>query len=284
MRYSTDKKFLYCHTKNGIGIILVLIYDMRLFLFVYIGDGQTRCSGIYRPYQSTGLASEGKRPTFRGYHCLRTARNWCYRGHRARAVQAATAPSPGQQMLQDGYQGVLANGVSREEHSTTTERGGLETVQKRVERGIVLPDGKGVFIQQAVEHVSVAQGDIGKRKLQDDLELDERRMNLEERRMRLQRDGIENDRQRTENRVCAVLKYTEAIAMLNPNWKSDQRMVLQFQEVPRPTALDHCWAAAKNLLRVCPILSLHPPPQYQWPSHLSLPVLLSMMPCHLVSS
>ena len=116
-----------------------------------------------------------------------------------RAVQAATAPSAGQQMLQDGYQGVLANGVSREEYSTTTERNGEEISRKRVERGIILPNGQGVHIQQAVEQVCISQGDLGKRKLQDDLELDERRMSLDERRMQLQTQSIENDKQRAEN-------------------------------------------------------------------------------------
>jgi len=155
-----------------------------------------------------------------------------------RAVQAATAPSAGQQMLQDGYQGVLANGVSREEYSNTTERNGEEISQKRIERGIMLPNGQGVHIQQAVELVCIPPGDLGKRKLQDDLELEERRMSLDERRMQLQTQSIENDKQRVgidkqraENRVSIVLECTEAIFVLNPKWKSDHRMVLQFQEV-----------------------------------------------------
>jgi len=148
-----------------------------------------------------------------------------------RAVQAATDPSVGQQMLQDGYHGAIANGVSREEYSTSTERNGQEIAQKRVERGIVLPNGQGVHIQQAVEQVCVSQCDLGKRKLQDDLELDERRLCLDERRMQLRKQDIENDKQRAENRVSAVVRCTEAISVLNPEWKSDKRMVLQFQEV-----------------------------------------------------
>ena len=42
---------------------------------------------------------------------------------------------------------------------------------------------------------------------------------------------VENDKQRAENRVSVVQKCTEALFVLNPRWKSDQRMVLQFQEV-----------------------------------------------------
>jgi len=155
-----------------------------------------------------------------------------------RAVQAATAPSLGQKMLQDGYEGAIADGVSREEYSTNTERNGQEIAQKRVERGIVLPNGQGVHIQAAVEQVSISKDELGKRKLQDDLELEERRQTLAERRMQLQRQSIENDKQRAENnkqradnRVSSVLKYTEAMTVLDPSWKRDQRMVLQFQEV-----------------------------------------------------
>ena len=148
-----------------------------------------------------------------------------------RAVQAATDPSVGQKMLQDGYHGAIANGVSREEYSTTTEHNGQEIAQKRVERGIMLPNGQGVHIQQAVEQVSIAKDELGKRKLQDDLELDERRQTLAERRMQLERQSIENDKQRAENRVSAVLKCTEAMTALDSSWKRDQRMVLQFQEV-----------------------------------------------------
>jgi len=147
-----------------------------------------------------------------------------------RAVQAATAPSAAQKILQDGYHGAIANGTSREQYSTTTERNGQEIAQKRVERGITLPDGQGVHIQQAVEQVSFSKGELGKRKLQDDLELDERRLNLEERRMQLQTQSIENDKQRAENRVSAVLKCTEALFELNPRWESDE-LVLQLQEV-----------------------------------------------------
>jgi hypothetical protein len=163
-----------------------------------------------------------------------------------RAVQAATAPSAGQQMLQDGYQGVLANGVSHEEYSTTTERNGEEISQKRVERGIILPNGQGVHIQQAVEQVCISQGDLGKRKLQDDLELDEIRMSLDERRMQLQTQSIKNDKERAENRVSTVLRCTEAIFVLNPEWKNDHRMVLQFQEVLTNGVLHDPSTAAGN--------------------------------------
>ena len=170
-----------------------------------------------------------------------------------RAVQAATDPSAGQKMLQDGYHGAIANGVSREEYSITTERNGHEIAQKRVERGILLPNGQGVHIQQAVEQVCVSQGDLGKRKLQDDLELDERRLSLDERRMQLQTQSIENDKQRVENdkqraenRVSVVLKCTDALFVLNPRWKSDQRMVLQFQEVLTNSVLHDSSNGAAN--------------------------------------
>jgi len=100
-------------------------------------------------------------------------------------------------------------------------------------------------VSRLVEKVSISNDELGKRKLQNDLELDERRQTLAERRIQLQSQSIENDKQRAENdkqraendkqraenRVSAVLKCTEAMTALDPSWKRDQRIVLQFQEV-----------------------------------------------------
>ena len=86
-------------------------------------------------------------------------------------------------------------------------------------------------VSRLVEKVSISNDELGKRKLQNDLELDERHQTLAERRIQLQSQSIENDKQRAENRVSAVLKCTEAMTALDPSWKRDQRIVLQFQEV-----------------------------------------------------
>jgi len=75
----------------------------------------------------------------------------------ARAVQAATAPSEGQRVLQAGFDGAIAEGGSRTEHTTMTDADGRQTVQRLVERGVLLPDGQGVQVQQAQ---SVVEGGV----------------------------------------------------------------------------------------------------------------------------
>jgi len=67
----------------------------------------------------------------------------------ARAVQAATAPTEGQRMLQGGYQGVIANGESREQTTSTIGPNGQVSHEHLAERSAVLPDGQGVHVQQA---------------------------------------------------------------------------------------------------------------------------------------
>ena len=67
----------------------------------------------------------------------------------ARAVQAATAPTEGQRMLQGGYQGAIANGESREQTTSTIGPNGQVSHEHLAERSAVLPDGQGVHVQQA---------------------------------------------------------------------------------------------------------------------------------------
>jgi len=132
-------------------------------------------------------------------------------------------------------------------------------MQKHVARGMICPSVQGARIQQAIERVSVSKCKLGKRKLQDDPELnerrlrrdecrlhleeclllmderlvamDERRIQLEGQSIELERQSIENEKQRSEIQISGVVNCAEAMTALDPSWKSDQRMVLQLQDV-----------------------------------------------------
>jgi len=73
----------------------------------------------------------------------------------ARAVQAATAPTEGQRALQAGFGGAIADSESRTEERVATDADGRRTAQRLVERGVLLPDGQGVHVQQAQSVVEV---------------------------------------------------------------------------------------------------------------------------------
>ena len=124
------------------------------------------------------------------------------------------------------------------EYFTNKDRNRQGITHKHVKRGIMRPDEQGVHIPQSVAKVSILKSELGKRKLQDDIELDERRISLDERRVglderriQLQKQSIENDKQHAENRISAVLKCMEAMTALDPSWRSNHRMVLHLQEV-----------------------------------------------------
>jgi len=87
-----------------------------------------------------------------------------------RAVRAATAPTLGQQMLQRGSRGAIANGTSRGESSVSVNAEGKQVAERLVERGVLLPNGQGVQIQQVAQQVVLGDSELGKRKIQDDLE------------------------------------------------------------------------------------------------------------------
>ena len=78
----------------------------------------------------------------------------------ARAVQAATAPTEGQRALQAGFEGAIAEGESRTEESVTTDGEGRQTAQRLVERGVLLPDGQGVHVQQAQSVVQAGKSEF----------------------------------------------------------------------------------------------------------------------------
>lgn len=86
-----------------------------------------------------------------------------------RAVEATTAPSLGQQMLQRGSRLAVANGTSHEESSVSVNPEGNEVAERLVERGVLLPNGQGVQIQQAAQQLILRDSELGKRKIDNDL-------------------------------------------------------------------------------------------------------------------
>jgi len=146
-----------------------------------------------------------------------------------RAVQAATAPTAGQQVLQRGSCLSIANGISREESSVSVDAEGKQVAERVVERGVLLPNGQGVQIQQVAQQVVLPETELGKRKIDDD------KIRLEMRLLNLQCDklAIENEKQKNDNKISGidgVMKFQAALTSLD-TWQQDRRLVLQTQDV-----------------------------------------------------
>ena len=163
-----------------------------------------------------------------------------------RAVQAATAPSLGQQMLQRGSRETIADGSSREESSTSVNSEGNHVAERLIERAVLLPNGQGVQIQQAMQQAIIPEDSgLGKRKISDDLEKAEIRLrNIQCDKLQVENEQmekkfsmdnnqlmiqyqIENDRKKIENRVNTVNIFASTMQMLDPDWRHDKRLVLQ---------------------------------------------------------
>ena len=162
-----------------------------------------------------------------------------------RAVQAATAPSIGQQMLQRGSRGTVAHGISREESSVSVNAEGKQVAQRLVERAVLLPSGQGVQIQQAVQQVVSVDSELGKRKVQDDLERVEIRLrNLQCSKLEIEQEQLkkqfsidneqlmiqhqfDNEQKKIDNKMLTVTNFSKTMEMLDPQWRDDKRLVLQ---------------------------------------------------------
>jgi len=147
----------------------------------------------------------------------------------ARAVQAATAPTEGQRMLQAGFRGALADGMSREESSTHTDADGQQVAQRLVERGVVLPDGQGVHVQVSQQAV-VCESELGKRKLEDDfmrVEIRERNVQCDTQTVAVETQTISNK----DKKMSLVVQFAAAMSACEPDWRAqDKRLVLQMQD------------------------------------------------------
>jgi len=170
-----------------------------------------------------------------------------------RAVQAATAPSLGQQMLQRGSRETIADGSSREESSMSVNSEGNHVAERFIERAVLLPNGQGVQIQQAMQQAIIPEDSgLRKRKISDDLEKAEIRLrniqcdklqveneqmekkfSMENNQLMIQhqiendKKKIENDHKKIENRVTTVNIFASTMQMLDPDWRRDKRLVLQ---------------------------------------------------------
>ena len=159
-----------------------------------------------------------------------------------RAVQAATAPTLAQKMLQRGSRDVIANGTSCEQSSMSVNPEGDQVVERLIERGVLLPSGQGIQVQQAVQHVILpADSRLGKRKISDDLEKVEIRLrNLQCDRLLLEKDkllveiqqmekqfSIDNEQKQIDNKFSTVTNFSKTMELLDPQWRDDKRLVLQ---------------------------------------------------------
>jgi len=151
-----------------------------------------------------------------------------------RAVEAATAPSLGQQMLQKGSRDAIANGISREVLSVLVDAEGKQVAEQVVERGVLLPNGQGVSIQQAVQQVIVpVDSGLGKRKVSDEREKVEiRLLNLQ-----CSQLEIENEQKKNDNRFSTVTSFSKTMELLDPQWRNDKRLVLQATDYLKNTIL-----------------------------------------------
>ena len=173
-----------------------------------------------------------------------------------RAVQAATAPTAGQQVLQRGSGFSIANGISREETSVMVDAEGKQVADRVVERGVLLPNGQGVHIQQVAQQVVVPESELGKRKIQDDLDRVEirlrnlqcDRMEIEHEQMKKQfsidneqlviKNQAENEQKIRDNKTTTVNNFMATMQLLNPQWRDDKRLVLQATDYLKNTTFN----------------------------------------------
>jgi len=114
-----------------------------------------------------------------------------------------------------------------------------------VERGALLPNGQGVQIQQVAQQVVLPESELGKRKIQNDLDRVEIRlknlqcekMEIEHEQMKKQfsidneqlmiKNQTDNEQKQRDNKTTTVNNFVATMELLNPQWRDDKRLVLQ---------------------------------------------------------
>ena len=100
---------------------------------------------------------------------------------------------------------------------------------------VLLPNGQGIQIQQAAQHViAPSDSDLGKRKISDDLNTVEiRYRNLEcdkllvEMQQMERQFSIDNEKKKNDNKMSTVADFSKTMELINPKWKDDKRLILQ---------------------------------------------------------
>ena len=137
-------------------------------------------------------------------------------------------------------------GISHENSSTSVDSNGNQVVERLVERGVLLPNGQGIQIQQALQQaIAPADSGLGKRKISDDLEKVEIRLRnlhcskleieLEQLKEQFSIDNnqlmiqhqINNEQKKIDNKFSTVTNFSKTMEMLDPQWRDDKRLVLQ---------------------------------------------------------
>jgi hypothetical protein len=133
---------------------------------------------------------------------------------------------------------------------------GKQVAERMVERGVLLPNGQGVQIQQIAQQVGSGDSELGKRKIQDDLDRVEIRLKnlqcekivIEHEQMKKQfsidneqlviknqidneqlviKNQTDNEQKQRDNKTTTVNNFVATMQLLNPQWRDDKRLVLQ---------------------------------------------------------
>ena len=182
-----------------------------------------------------------------------------------RAIQAATAPTLGQQVLQRGSRGAIANGISNETSSISVNAEGKQVAERLVERGVLLPNGQGVQIQQVAQQVVLPESELGKRKIQDDLDRVEIRLkNLQCERMEIEHEqmkkqfSIDNEqlviKNQIENKQLMIKNQTDNEQLMIKNQTDNEQLMIKNQTDNEQKQRDNKMTTVNNFVATMELL------------------------------